>query len=72
MLECNWPAVQVYLACQWTLHVGVSAPYWQGIATSEAVAAMHAHRIPAAARADTLRRVQIMVAAARSVLNKAD
>ena len=70
VLECNWPAVQVYLACQWTVGVGMEAVVWFGISAAEILAAMRIQRIARAERADTQRRVRIMVGAARPLLNK--
>lgn len=70
MLECNWPAVQVYLASQWTAGVGMESIVWFGIAGVEIESVMRMQRIPRADRADTLSRVRIMVAAARPILNE--
>lgn len=70
VLECNWPAVQVYLASQWTLLLGFGASHYHGIATTELMAAMQVVGIPRRAWQDTLNRVRIMVRAARPLLNK--
>jgi hypothetical protein len=71
VLECNWPAVQVYLACQWTVGVGMEAIVWFGISAAEILAAMRILQIARADHAATLRRVRIMVGAARPLLNRA-
>lgn len=70
VMAANWLAVQVYMACQWTVLAGFAGMHAQGISAQEARAAMAIHRVPLARRQDLLRRVQIMAEAARPILNK--
>ena len=71
VLECNWIAVQVYRACQWTIHVGMTTrPYFQGISCAEIMAGMQSECVPRRQWSDTRRRVRIMANAASQVLNK--
>ena len=70
VLECNWTAVQVYLACMWQVSVGMAQLVWFGISAQEACAAMFALRVPRAAWGDTLRRLRVMTAAVAPIRNK--
>jgi hypothetical protein len=70
VLECNWPAVETYLACQWHVGVGMEAVVWFGIAAVEIRAQMEILRIQRREWADTQRRVLIMVNELKPLRNK--
>jgi hypothetical protein len=69
VLPCNWLAVRLYRSCQWTLVLGQGAVLWQGVPASELRAALLLHRVPRPEWEDTCARVELMVAAARPLLN---
>lgn len=74
VLEPNWPAVRVYMACTWTV-VPLSTMervrlVHHGITASETRAACELLRIPRASWEDIRQRVQIMARAAGKVLNR--
>jgi hypothetical protein len=69
VLPCNWLAVRIYRACQWTLLMGYGAAMWQGISQSELRSALLVHRVPRQSWEDVSDRVACLVAAARPLLN---
>lgn len=69
VLGCNWLAVAVYRACQWTLTIGPSKAFWQGVAMTELHAALQVLRVPRSQWEDTAWRVQTIVATARLLRN---
>lgn len=46
VLAINWNTVQVFLACQWTLLLGMSGSFFQGISAQEIRSAVILLRIP--------------------------
>ena len=69
-MECNWPAVQVYLACQWQVSIGFGGAHWFGIPSAEVLAAMCILRIKPAKWHDTQQRVRVMVNIAQPLKNE--
>lgn len=66
----NWPAAQVFERCEWTVHVGMSKPYYQGISPSEIESVCRLMRIPVADWTYVLDSVRLMANAAAPILNE--
>ncbi|MBN8885903.1 MAG: DUF1799 domain-containing protein [Rudaea sp.] len=66
----NWPAAQVFERCEWTVHIGMSKPYFQDISSREIESVCRLMRIPVADRAFVLDSVRLMANAAAPILNE--
>ncbi len=64
-------AVNVYAACQWTIHCGMGPRYYQGISQLEIEAAMRNQAIPEAKRKAIAHDVTIMWMCAQPTLQHA-
>lgn len=66
----NWPTVNVFLSCQWTLLISMQGAHYQGISAQEIEAGCRLHRVPRAQRPEVLAGVRMMAAAAAPILNE--
>ena len=72
VLVINWNTVQVYMHCEWTLHIGMSQPYYQGMSAREIRAACSLLRTPHKEWPGITRGIsQVMVPAAQNHMNRA-
>ncbi len=71
VLPENVHAVNVYVACQWTLHCGMGPRYYQGISQLEIEAAIRNQAIPEAQRKTVAQDVTLMWMAAQPTLQHA-
>ncbi len=69
MLACNWTAVEVYRAAQWTLCLGAGGGFWLGISAQELQAVIALKRLPPEGWDELIEKVRLMVAVARPLLN---